>query len=110
MCGNIYTASAWRLIRFMIWDSTESAVWDAPWQGRTAGQSFDYSRPTNGHIYDPFGKMLDAIHAGGGKTKWKTAEDVFSWWMEEKTIEGQMSLFDRTEWLEKEKDELFWKG
>ena len=53
MCGNIYTASAWRLIRFMIWDSTESAVWDAPWQGRTAGQSFDYSRPTNGHIYDP---------------------------------------------------------
>ena len=46
-----------------------------------------------------FGKMLDVIHAGGGKTKWKTAEDVFSWWMEEETIEGQISLFDRIEWL-----------
>ena len=45
-----------------------------------------------------FGKMLDVIHAGGGKTKWKTAEDVFSWWMEEETIKGQMSLFDITEW------------
>ena len=45
-----------------------------------------------------FGKMLDVIHAGGGKTKWKTAEDVFSWWMEEETIEGQMSLFDMPEW------------
>ena len=45
-----------------------------------------------------FGKMLDVIHAGGGKTKWKMAEDVFSWWMEEETIKGQMSLFDITEW------------
>ena len=46
-----------------------------------------------------FGKMLDVIHAGGGKTKWKTAEDVFSWWMEEEIIKGQMSLFDMPEWL-----------
>ena len=46
-----------------------------------------------------FGKMLDVIHAGGGKTKWKTAEDVFSWWMEEETIEGQISLFDIPEWI-----------
>ena len=45
-----------------------------------------------------FGKMLEAIHAGGGKTKWKTAGDVFSWWMEENTIEGQISLFDLPEW------------
>ena len=42
--------------------------------------------------------MLDVIHAGGGKTKWKTAEAVFSWWMEEENIEGQMSLFDMPEW------------
>ena len=45
-----------------------------------------------------FGKMLEAIHASGVKTKWKTAGDVFSWWMEEETIKGQMSLFDITEW------------
>ena len=25
-----------------------------------------------------FGKMLDVIQAGGGETKWRTAEDVFS--------------------------------
>ena len=37
--------------------------------------------------------------AGGGETKWRTAEDVFSWWMEEQNVEGQMSLFDREEWL-----------
>ena len=48
-----------------------------------------------------FGKMLEAIHAGGGKTKWKTAGDVFSWWMEENTIEGQISLFDLPEWQAK---------
>ena len=46
-----------------------------------------------------FGKMLDVIQAGGGGTKWRTAEDVFSWWMEEQNVEGQMSLFDREEWL-----------
>lgn len=48
-----------------------------------------------------FGKMLEAIHASGRKTKWKTAYDVFSWWMEEDTIEGQISLFDLPEWQEK---------
>lgn len=47
--------------------------------------------------------MLDAIHAGGGKTKWKTAEDVFSWWMEAEIIEGQMSLFDMPEWTNENK-------
>ena len=46
-----------------------------------------------------FGKMLEAIHAGGGKTKWKTARDVFSWWMEDQNVEGQMSLSDITEWI-----------
>ena len=45
-----------------------------------------------------FGKMLEAIHASGVKTKWKTAGDVFSWWMEEDIIEGQISLFDLPEW------------
>ena len=43
--------------------------------------------------------MLDVIHAGGGKTKWRTPEDVFSWWMEEETIEGQISLSDMEEWI-----------
>lgn len=45
-----------------------------------------------------FGKMLEVIHESGVKTKWKTAGDVFSWWMEEDIIEGQISLFDLPEW------------
>lgn len=41
-----------------------------------------------------FGRMLDAIRASGKKTKWKTAEDVFLWWMEDDNIPGQMSIED----------------
>ena len=36
--------------------------------------------------------------AGGGKTKVEDGGGCFSWWMEEETIKGQMSLFDITEW------------
>ncbi len=55
--------------------------------------------PTYQHAYKKaFGKMLDRIHAGGLETRWKTAEDVFSWWMEEEQVEGQMQLMDFAEW------------
>lgn len=56
--------------------------------------------PTYERAYiQAFGKMLEAIHAGGGETKWRIAGDVFSWWMEEQNVEGQMSLSDITEWI-----------
>lgn len=45
-----------------------------------------------------FEKMLEVIHASRVKTKWKTAGDVFSWWMEEGMVEGQINLFDLPEW------------
>lgn len=41
-----------------------------------------------------FGKMLDAIKATGKPTKWKSAEDVFLWWMEVDNVEGQMNIED----------------
>lgn len=44
-----------------------------------------------------FGKMLDVIHASGKPTKWKTAEDVFAWWMEDENVEGQMDIYDYPE-------------
>lgn len=44
-----------------------------------------------------FEKMLEAIHASGKPTKWKTGEDVFRWWMEDPNIDGQISL---NEWME----------
>lgn len=45
-----------------------------------------------------FGKMLEVYRANQVPTKWKTAEDVFSWWMEEDGVEGQMSLMDFEDW------------
>ena len=45
-----------------------------------------------------FERMLQVIHTEGITTKWKSAEDVFSWWMEEKQIEGQLSLSDLEGW------------
>lgn len=41
-----------------------------------------------------FGQMLDAIKAAGKETKWRDAEDVFKWWMEDDNVEGQISMFD----------------
>lgn len=43
-----------------------------------------------------FDKMLDAIHAVGKSTKWKSGEDVFRWWMEDGNVDGQMSFSDYT--------------
>lgn len=45
-----------------------------------------------------FGQMLDEIHIRGIETKWKSAQEVFSWWMEEDVIEGQIKLEDLAEW------------
>ena len=36
--------------------------------------------------------MLEAIRATGKETYWKSAENVFRWWMEDKKVEGQISL------------------
>ena len=41
-----------------------------------------------------FGQMLDAIKAAGKETKWRDAEDVFKWWMEDDNVDGQISMFD----------------
>lgn len=37
-----------------------------------------------------FKEMLDIL--GAKNTRWKDEEDVFRWWMEDKNIEGQLSL------------------
>lgn len=44
-----------------------------------------------------FDRMLAASKAKGIKTKWKTGEDVFHWWIQDPNIEGQMSLSDYEE-------------
>jgi len=38
--------------------------------------------------------MLEIRNVRGLKTKWKTGEEVFLWWIEDDTIPGQMSFED----------------
>ncbi len=69
-----------------------------PMAGKTQWREFALF-PTYRHAYTKaFERMLDVIHGCGGKTKWRTAEEVFSWWMEDFQVEGQMSLTDFEEW------------
>lgn len=41
-----------------------------------------------------FDKMLIGIHGAGKKTRWKSGDDVFLWWMEDENIAGQMNIED----------------
>ena len=69
-----------------------------PMAGKTRWKEFALF-PTYRHAYTKaFGRMLEVIHRDGGRTKWRTAEDVFFWWMEDFQVEGQMSLTDFEEW------------
>ncbi|WP_304584413.1 hypothetical protein [Acutalibacter muris] len=37
--------------------------------------------------------MLEERKACGKPNMWKTADDVFRWWMEDKNLEGQLDFF-----------------
>ena len=39
-----------------------------------------------------FKRMLEEMWKAGIQTRWKNANEVFSWWMEEESIAGQISL------------------
>ena len=39
-----------------------------------------------------FGHMLEVRKAAGKTAQWKTADDVFRWWMEDKNVVGQLSF------------------
>lgn len=39
-----------------------------------------------------FAKMLEVCRQRGITTSWKTADEVFRWWMEDKNLDGQMKL------------------
>ncbi len=40
-----------------------------------------------------FGRMLEARKEKGKPTIWKTADDVFRWWMDDKNLDGQLDFF-----------------
>ena len=69
-----------------------------PMAGKARWKEFSLF-PTYRRAYTrAFEKMLRAIHEGGGTTKWRNAEEVFSWWMEDFQVEGQIRLTDFEEW------------
>lgn len=41
-----------------------------------------------------FERMIRIREARGLETKWRSGEEVFSWWMEDDNIKGQMTLYD----------------
>ena len=56
-------------------------------QGKTAGQSFDYFQPTEG-VYKILWEDVWTLSMLAEQRRWKTAEDVFSWWMGERDHRG----------------------
>ena len=42
-----------------------------------------------------FARMLEERKAQGKPCQWKTADDVFRWWMEDKNLDGQLDIFGR---------------
>ena len=49
-----------------------------------------------------FDRMLKKDKNDGKSKKWKNAEDVFLWWMEDENIDGQMSFWDFPEVIPEE--------
>ena len=52
-----------------------------------------------------FERMLEELKKTGKSVKWKNAEEVFLWWMEDENIIGQMSFWDFSEILPRELQE-----
>lgn len=46
-----------------------------------------------------FDKMLEVRKQRGKVTEWKSGEEVFHWWIEDKNIFGQISIYDFPEYL-----------
>jgi 3'-phosphoadenosine 5'-phosphosulfate sulfotransferase (PAPS reductase)/FAD synthetase len=69
-----------------------------PMAGRK-GRLFEFSQyPKYENLYRlAFAKLVEARKARGkddSGTAWETAESMFNWWMEDKNLDGQISLFD----------------
>lgn len=41
-----------------------------------------------------FARMIEARKAAGKPTQWKTSDEVFNWWMEDKNLDGQLRFGD----------------
>lgn len=65
-----------------------------PMAGRNRWKEFtDFPKYKTMYLH-AFERMLKEIERRGLESKRKTAEEVFRWWMEDQSIEGQMSLWE----------------
>lgn len=64
-----------------------------PMAGKSRWQGF-HQWPKFENLYrHAFARMLEERKARGKESQWKTADDVFRWWMEDKNLDGQMDIF-----------------
>lgn len=67
-------------------------VSDAQWPEKPGGRNFQIFRNIKKLYLHAFDRMLKERERRGKEVKWKTAEEVFLWWMEDDNIPGQMSI------------------
>lgn len=71
-----------------------------PMAGKSRHKEFsDFPKYKQAYIR-AFGRMLQVRAQKGAANKWKSGEEVFSWWMEETNIPGQMAMVDFMEGIE----------
>ena len=59
--------------------------------GKRYKEFADYPKIKQAYIR-AFDRMLEVRKQRGIDTKWKSGEEVFLWWMEDKNISGQLSF------------------
>lgn len=71
-----------------------------PMAGKKRYKEFaDFPKYKNAYIR-AFGRMLEELDKRGKEHKWKTAEEVYRWWMEDENIEGQITMEEYLEEIE----------
>lgn len=69
-----------------------------PMAGKRRWKEFaDFPKYKDAYIR-AFGRMLEARRKNGKESKWRNAEEVFLWWMEDDGVPGQIEMdFDEDE-------------
>lgn len=69
-----------------------------PMAGKHRHKEFnDFPKIKNAYI-SAFDRMIEQRKLKGLESQWKNGNEVFSWWMEDENIEGQMQLSDFIEY------------
>lgn len=86
----------------MKWDIHGLAASAARWRENTGGKSSQISRHTKERIKKHLNGCWKRSKKAEKVTRWKNAEEVFLWWMEDENVEEQMSFWDFPEVIPEE--------